>query len=459
MNPPDPDAEAAAPVLEAARRWMGPRGWKILHTSAWSLVAKCAAATNLFLTVPFVLHQLGAAEFGVWATLVSLVMFAGFLDFGFGNGTMNLVAAAHGRGADAEARHIVRVGYRNLLWIAAWLAVIILIAIPQVPWHALLGMPAATENDCRASVAALLISVVLAVPLNLANRVQLGLGRGDRAFRWQAIGQSLTTIAVIALAKTHGTLPELTLAAVATPQLASVGNTITLWRDPLMMTAPRANATQEEPIGRNIRREGISFFLLQLAAALAYSADLTLISAICGPTEAGTYAIAQRLFSVVSVGLSLVWAPLWPIYRQALASGDHRWVGQTFGRSVTAAAIFAGAVATILAIGFHRITDIWIHHPVSVSSFLIAGFAIWCVIDAIGTAVATFLNAASILRYQLIYAQIFAFALIVLKALALKHIGITAPPWITSICYVLIVLLPIGVHAKAIRRQIMRTNY
>ncbi len=59
------------------------------------MVAKAAAAANLFLTVPFVLHALGPAQFGAWATLVSLVMFAGFLDFGFGNGTMNLVAAAH----------------------------------------------------------------------------------------------------------------------------------------------------------------------------------------------------------------------------------------------------------------------------------------------------------------------------------------------------------------------------
>jgi O-antigen/teichoic acid export membrane protein len=87
-------SESTSSFVKAIDRWMGPRGRRILHTSAWSMVAKLAAAANLFLTVPFVLRTLGPAQFGAWATLVSLVMFAGFLDFGFGNGTMNLIAAA-----------------------------------------------------------------------------------------------------------------------------------------------------------------------------------------------------------------------------------------------------------------------------------------------------------------------------------------------------------------------------
>ena len=44
---------------DAVVHWVGPRGRRILHTGAWSMVAKIAAAANLFLTVPFVLHALG----------------------------------------------------------------------------------------------------------------------------------------------------------------------------------------------------------------------------------------------------------------------------------------------------------------------------------------------------------------------------------------------------------------
>jgi O-antigen/teichoic acid export membrane protein len=451
-------SESTSSFVEANHRWMGPRGRRILHTSAWSMVAKLAAAANLFLTVPFVLHTLGPAQFGAWATLVSLVMFAGFLDFGFGNGTMNLIAAAHGRGANADISNIMREGYRTLLWIAFWLAAVVLVATPFIPWYLLLGMPQTMANSSRAAATAVLLSIVLAVPLNLANRVQLGLGRGDRAFRWQAIGQSLTTVVVIALAKAGGTLAVLTAASVATPLCSSIANTIALWRDPVMAAASPA-IPRQHAIARKIRSEGLSFFVLQLAAALAYSADLPLISALRGPTEAGTYAIVQRLFSIVSVGLSLVWAPLWPIYRHALASGDHKWVTRTFYRSVLFAVVVAVSAGLVLATGFHSITHIWLHRVIPVSGLLLSGFAVWCVVDAIGTALGTFLNAASILRYQLIFAPIFACASLTLKAAILSRAEITALPWITICCYVLLVLFPIATRAKVIHHTVMHTKY
>src|SRR5687768_1741153 len=152
-----------APAAPDPPRWVGTRGRKILHAGAWSMVAKAAAAANLFVSVPFVLEALGPAQFGAWATLVSLVVFAGFLDFGFGNGTMNLVANAHGRGASTEIGNILREGRRTLLWIALWLAVAVMIALPLVPWHRLLGMPGEMAGASRAAAAAVLFAVVLAV--------------------------------------------------------------------------------------------------------------------------------------------------------------------------------------------------------------------------------------------------------------------------------------------------------
>lgn len=442
---------------DAASSWVGSRGRRILHTGAWSMMAKAAAAANLFLTVPFVLQALGSAQFGAWATLVSLVAFAGFLDFGFGNGTMNLVAAAKGRGETSEIGNILREGRRTLLWIALWLAATALVALPLIPWYRLVGMPAAMAGSSRAAVAAVLFAIVLAVPLNLANRVQLGLGRGDRAFRWQAIGQLLTMAIVISLAKTGASLAALTAAAVATPLLASVANTWLLWRDPTMGIS--SETTRHNEIAAHIRREGLMFFVLQLAAAMAFSADLPLISALRGPTEAGTYAIVQRLFSVIPLGLALVWAPLWPIYRHALAAGDHVWVVRTLRHSVLLAVLVACVSALILAFGFKHIVGLWVHKPLMVSGILLAGFAAWCVIDAAGTAIATFLNAASIMRYQVIIAAAFAITCVASKAWAIVHIGAWITPWITAIVFVVANLIPTLLLAPRIMAHALAKTY
>ena len=422
------------------RGWLGPRGRSILHTGSWSLAAKAAAAANLFVAVPFVLQALGPAQFGAWATLVSLVTFAGFLDFGFGNGTMNLVAAAHGRGAKDEVTAVLIEGRNTLMRISLVLAALVLVAVPLIPWYRLLGLPHEMAGSSRAAVAAVLFTVVLAVPLNLATRVQLGLGRGDRAFRWQFGGQLLTLGLVILMAKSQGSLAVLTAVAVATPLLASVANTVLLWRSPEIANV--TSRARRPDIAQRIHREGLLFFVLQLAAALSFSADLPLISALLGPTEAGKYAIVQRLFSVVPLALGLIWAPLWPIYRQALAAGNHEWVAKTLRRSMVFAVFVAAGCACVFTLAFEPITSLWIHRPLGVDTLLLAGFGIWCVVEAAGTALATFFNAASVMRYQVIVAIIFAGTCLAAKVWAIQRFGTVMVPWTTAVMYSLTVLLP-----------------
>lgn len=451
--------KAPRPSTTVLSAWIGSRGRQIAHTGLWSLIAKLCAAGNLFISVPFVLHSLGAEQFGAWATLVSMVAFAGFLDFGFGNGAMNLVAAAHVRNSTTEISTVLRESGKALMGIAGVLAVIALIALPLVPWHHLLGMPDSMSAMCRAAVATVLFSIIVAVPLNLANRIQLGLGRGERAFRWQAAGQMVALAIVISLAKSNASLVALTAATVATPLLASIANTFNLWRDPSVRATSSPSLEERTAIRRHVMRDGMLFFVLQLAAALAFSADLPLISTFRGPSEAGTYAIAQRLFSVIPLGLSLIWAPLWPIYRQALATNHHEWVKRTLLYSLVSAVLFSTVAAAILAFGFDSIISLWIQRPLAISGALLAGFGLWCVIEAAGTAVATFLNAASVMRYQAIIATAFAAICICAKVWAIQEFGMVSIPWVTIVTYSLVNALPLSWFGPRIFSGVFAKKY
>ena len=429
-------------ISPPGRKLFGPRGRSVLHTSAWSLIGKCASAANLFVSVPYVLHAVGPEQFGAWATLVSFVFFAGFLDFGFGNGTMNLIAAARGRGAQEEIVAIWIEGTRVLSCVALILAGLALIAVPLVPWHHVLGMPASEAAACRTAAAVVLASIVIAIPLNLAARVQLGLGRGDRAFRWQTLGQLLAICAVIACAYAHATLAALTAAAVTTPLLGALGNTLQL-RHAQRAASVAISKTSHKGVATKIRHEGLQFFVLQLAGALAFSSDLPLISAIRGPVDAGAYAIIQKLFSIIPIGLSLLWVPLWPIYRQALAAGDHAWVFRTLRRSLILAIVLAGGGAAVLALGFEQVTTLWLHKPLMVSNVVLAGFVVWSLLEACGAALAAFLNAASIMRYQVIIGIVFGASCVIAKFAVLQAFSFDLLPWTTSVIYSLTVLLPL----------------
>src|SRR5690606_4334954 len=96
---------------------------------------------NLFLSVPFVLHVLGPTEFGVWATLVAFVALAGFLDFGLGNGAMNLAAAAHGRDRADEVAIVFYEGGRALTAVALVLVLLMIMTLALIPWNVVFGLP------------------------------------------------------------------------------------------------------------------------------------------------------------------------------------------------------------------------------------------------------------------------------------------------------------------------------
>jgi O-antigen/teichoic acid export membrane protein len=433
---------------------IGPRGRIIAQTGAWSVVARACSAANALVSIPFVLHALGPVQFGAWATLASLIGLAGFLDFGFGNGTMNLVAGARGRGATNEIRTIVSEGMRALWRIAAYITPIAAVALFVIPWYLLLGLPESEAANCRKAAAVVLGTIVCGIPLSLASRVQLGLNRGDRTFRWQAFGQLVTLLVVVACARAGGSLALLTCAAITTPLIATFANTLDLYRSQQGVAASRDRA-----IARQIRHEGALFFVLQTAAALAYSSDLALISALRGPADAGTYAIVQRLFSLITVGLSLLWMPLWPIYRQALAANDSAWIMRTLRSTLSIAALAAAIAGLILALGFDHIVRLWVHRPIVVSGWLLAGFAVWYVVEAVGNGIGAFLNAASIVWFQVITASCFALLCFAGKAWTISIFGMESAPWTTTCVHCLVILLPTFIFGRRLVAQALSKNY
>jgi hypothetical protein len=119
----------------------------------------------------------------------------------------------------------------------------------------------------------------------------------------------------------------------------------------------------------------------------------------------------------------------------------------------------ASAAATTLCVGFDRIIAFWVHRPLLVSFILLSGFAVWVVMDAAGTAIATFLNAASVVRYQVVVASIFGITCIMAKAWAILHFGVAFIPWVTVVSYLVIFMAPTAILLPGIVRRTFARQY
>ena len=434
---------------------VGQRGRLVLKTGTWSLLAKICAAINLFACVPFVLNSLGESHFGAWATIVSIVTLSNFLDFGLGNGAMNLIAGAKGRAAETEIAQIIRASYRSVIKITLLLS-LSLFVVPFIPWFKILGLSISDAGVSSTSIAIVLFAVLLTIPLSIANKIQLGLGHGNKTFRWQALGQLLTAIVVIILAKQGATLPMLVAASTLTPLLALLLNTIELNR---VIGPNKAEGAINPAISKSIQKEGLLFFVLQLSAALAFNFDLVLISSLIGAEQAGEYSVVQRVFSIIPMSLGLIWVSLWPTYREALAKADYPWVFKIFKKSAIVAVVYSASIAIVLALSIEFITKIWLGRSLDIPASLIWGFVIWQIIDSLGTSIAMLLNAASIMKYQLIVGFSFAVICFSLKITTLSYFGTHVLPWTTVFCYLLLNLLPTYIYLPKLIKNIHSTNY
>jgi O-antigen/teichoic acid export membrane protein len=297
---------------------------------------------------------------------------------------------------------------------------------------------------------------VLSTPLALGYRVHLALGNGQRAFQWQAGGQvgALASVAIASAA--GGDLLMLVAAGITMPLVAAAASTIDAMSNPFL----RSLQTTAEQTGLRMRilSEGSMFFVLQLCAVLAFSCDLLIISAQLGAEHSGGFAVAQRLFSIIPLSLGLLWGPLWPMYRRALAEGERQWVTRTFKLTLVIAIAYSISAAMLLAWGAPHLLGLIGADVGALTAMLVVGFAIWAVLESIGTAVGTLLNGASQLHFQVATSIVFALLCITGKVVLINDFGTAALPWVTAVTYSIAWLAPFILMRRSIMTRIGLTD-
>jgi O-antigen/teichoic acid export membrane protein len=177
------------------------------------------------------------------------------------------------------------------------------------------------------------------------------------------------------------------------------------------------------------------FFVMQLVIAVAYSSDNVIIARTMGAASVPGYSIPQRVFSVITMMVTMLIMPLWPAYGEAIARGDMAWARRTLKRSM--AAVFGGTViaSSILLLVAHRLIGWWIGPSISPPFILLLGIAAWVVMECCGNTLSVFLNGAGIVRFQAIMLSIFGVSCLALKVYFIRRFGIVAVPWATLLTY------------------------
>lgn len=451
----EPSLAVSDPAEDDAHRRSRDRYRRAGLTGGAGLVAKAIGVLASFILVPLTLGYLGNEQYGLWMTISSASLMLAFADLGIGNGVLNLISEAHGRDDRDMARRAVSSGAFLLSIIAVTIVAVFALCYPFIPWAQVFNVTGAKAmSEAGPATAVFIVVWAINIPLDIVQRVQIGYQKGFVNYMWQGLGSVFTLVTALIAIHLQAGLPWLVLALTGGPLLGVALNGVVEfgWTRPWLRPAW---SCVRRSVARRVMRLGAMFFLLQLAMTVGYATDNIVIAQVLGSAQVTQFAVPARLFAFVLMLVSMLMAPLWPAYGEALARGDAAWAARTLWRSLILTGLLAGVPSVVLVVFGSSILHLWVGGTVNASTWLLLGLGLWTTLGSLGGTAAFFLNGSGRLRFQVVCALIMAPTALVLKIVFANWWGVAGVAWATVIPYALFVVIPTAIYLPRLLRRMM----
>ena len=415
---------------------------KIIKTFSVGIYAKMVGVFVAFAMVPLAVDYLGSEQYGLWVAVSSLIAMLSFADGGVGNALVNMVSRATGANSKNPLPPIISTGYFVVTIIALCGALIFFSTYTAVPWGWVFGIVDGINNE-QLSLLVLIVGVAffLGMPFSVVGNVQRGFQEGNVQAFWNAKGRLLSLLFVYIVIRMDLGILGFAVAFVMGPIVAAAVNSIKYFfltkRDllPKLSLVSRSEAKAVLGVG------GL-FFILQITSAVQMQADNIIIANMLGTSFVTQYAICMQLFLAVPMLLGLLWAPLWPAYREALASDDAEWIKRIFIKSMKLALMVGIPASLIFIVLGQDIIRLWVGDEVVPSRELLIGCGIWMLMVIMGNALAVLLNGLQVIKTQIIIASSAAVLNIVFSVWLISRFGVEGAVYGTVLSYLLCALIP-----------------
>jgi O-antigen/teichoic acid export membrane protein len=285
---------------------------------------------------------------------------------------------------------------------------------------------------------------LISLPVGLVQKIQDGYQEGYVNGMWRAGGSLLGLAGVLIAISLRQDLPILVLVMGGSPVLAMLVNSMVMFsrRRPWLM--PKWNSFSQAAFTR-IFKNGLLFFVLQLAVAIGFQSDNLVIAHFLGADQVSQYAVPMKLFMLIPSLLNFVITPLWPAYGEAIARRDVAWVIKTFKRSLLLS-FGVSLLPSILLVIFGRgIIKFWAGPEIQPDLTLLVGLGLWMVLLSLAGPIAMLLNGANVIGIQIVCATLMAIGNLVLSIVLVQRIGISGPVYGSFVSSLLFSILPLTV--------------
>jgi O-antigen/teichoic acid export membrane protein len=392
------------------------------------------------------LGYLGVERYGLWIVISSTIAILGFADLGMGNGLINAISEAHGKGDNELADRYVSSAFFMLTSIALVLGILFVFLYPHVSWPWLFNISSnQARNEAGPAIIIFVVCFLVNLPLGIVQRIQIGYQEGFFNSIWQALGNLFGLGSVLLAIHLKANLPWLVFAMAGVPILATAMNGLVLFcfRRPWLI--PKIKFVSFV-VAQRVLKTGFLFLILQIAGAIGYQSDNFVISHFLGASYVPQYSIPMKLFMQVPLLLGFVLSPLWPAYGEAITRRDVAWIRKTFSRSIKFSLSVNIIPALLLIIYAPAIINIWVGSKIMPPFILLLGLGIWTILTSLGGPIAVLLNGTGAIKIQIICASLMGISNILVSIFLVSKIGVAGPIYGTLITWTFFNLIPLLIY-------------
>lgn len=384
-----------------------------------SVLYKFGAIASTFLAMPFMIKYLGVEQFGIWATMLTLVTWVMLFDLGIGNGLKNKVSESLANEDQEAAVSYISTAYVLIGIISLLLFAIFLISSNWISWQSVFNTQAVSEVTLKSSVITLSFFIFFNFWISLVNQIYHGLQKSSVVVLGQFISNALALSFVLLLYfYTQSSIALMVWAYGISIIIANMTLSFFVFRR-YKFLKPKISLFDRIKVNA-LFSLGAKFFIIQLAVLVIFMSDKILITQLIGPEHVTPYEVLFKLFSVLTIIHGLILAPLWPAFSDAYARKDLSWIRQVIKKQIIIAFLLF-VCAFILAIIGPFIINVWIGKEVVANFTLYIMFSLFIVVSVWSNVFAYFVNSINKLSVQLYTAMAAALTNIPLSIFLVKY--------------------------------------
>jgi len=365
-----------------------------------------ALATGFsLLLVPLMIDYLGVESYGIWVTLLSVMTWISVFNTGLGNGLRNKLTESLGIDNIGLARVYLSTGLIVLCFVSLFILLILISAAPFLDLTRIFNTNSLTNSELLRIVLIVGFFFVLNNVLILNQYVLLAYQKAALATLVALFTNFFAVAFIFFLIRfTSGSLLYLGICYGLSMVLANLLLISYLFKKHNEIL-PSLKFFRPDKI-REIAHLGGKFFVINAAAIIMFTTDNIVITQVLGPAEVTPYNVVYKLFSVVLIGQSILFTPLWSAYTDAFLKGDYAWIKDILRKLVLL--MVPMIIGVILLIIFARdIINIWVGQYIIYPNMLVVFMGIYTVILYWNNVYAYFLSGAGKIELQM-YSSIIA---------------------------------------------------